>query len=91
MMETALNIALIGLSLCVLCGLYRLFAGPTIPDRVLGVDAVALSLIGMILVISIQKDTSAFIDILLLFSILGFVTTIAVMDSFLRNHNKQKP
>jgi multisubunit Na+/H+ antiporter MnhF subunit len=65
------------LTLAILLGLVRLARGPTVLDRVLAFDLIATCAVGMILLLSIQWDTSLYLELILIFSLLGFLTTVA--------------
>ena len=70
-------IILIVVSLSMVAFIYRLIIGPTVPDRVVALDALGVALIAMIGLISILADTSFFLDIILLLAILAFIGTVA--------------
>jgi multicomponent Na+:H+ antiporter subunit F len=65
------------ISLSMLAFIYRLIKGPSIPDKVVALDAIGVALISMIGVISIIADTSFFLEIVLLLAILSFIGTVA--------------
>lgn len=58
--------------------LVRIFIGPTISDRIMGLDAFGVTLVGFIGVVMILQDTIAYSDVVLVLSILSFVGTIAM-------------
>lgn len=55
----------------------RVIKGPTVPDRVIALDAIGINLIAITALVSILLKTSAFLDIILLLGILSFIGTIA--------------
>lgn len=55
----------------------RVIKGPSIPDRVVALDAIGINLIAMTALVSILLKTTAFLDIILLLGILSFIGTIA--------------
>ncbi|MBY4602167.1 MULTISPECIES: Na(+)/H(+) antiporter subunit F1 [Bacillus] len=55
----------------------RVIKGPTVPDRVVALDAIGINLIAITALVSILLNTSAFLDIILLLGILSFIGTIA--------------
>lgn len=69
--------ALMVLSLSLIVALYRLITGPSLQDRILALDSVSYTLVGMVAVISILMDTQAYLDIILLIGILAFLSTIS--------------
>ncbi|MDX7993726.1 Na(+)/H(+) antiporter subunit F1 [Bacillus subtilis] len=55
----------------------RVIKGPTVPDRVVALDAIGINLIAITALVSILLKTSAFLDTILLLGILSFIGTIA--------------
>lgn len=76
-----LNLVLIGativLALSISMSLYRVFKGPSMPDRVIALDAIGIHLIAIVAVLSIWLNTQAYLEIILLLGILAFIGTIA--------------
>jgi multicomponent Na+:H+ antiporter subunit F len=77
-MSEFLNILLyilIGLSgLC----LIRIIRGPTIPDRMVGIDIFGILVVGICAIISVQTDRSFIIDIGIAWIILSFIGTLTL-------------
>jgi multicomponent Na+:H+ antiporter subunit F len=78
MFETILYIALFILTIAIVGFLIRIFIGPSITDRVMGLDALGITLVGFIGVIMIVQDSIAYSDVILVISILSFVGTISL-------------
>lgn len=62
--------------------LIRILVGPTTSDRIVGLDAFGVTLVGFMGIIMILQDTIAYSDVVLVLSILSFVGTVA-MSKFL--------
>lgn len=77
MMNTALFIAELVLTLSILLGLYRLVRGPHVIDRVMAFDLITTCAVGMIVLLSIQWNTPLYLELILIVSLLGFLTTVA--------------
>ena len=77
MFEYALIAALFLLTLSVLIAIYRLFRGPSMPDRVMALDSVGIHLISGVAILSVLFRTHAYLNIILLLGILSFIGTIA--------------
>ncbi|WP_306052521.1 cation:proton antiporter [Natronococcus wangiae] len=76
--ETAVRAALILVSgLCVLCS-YRVIRGPTNPDRVVALDAIATNVVAIAVLFAIHTDRGLFITVSLVLAIIGFIATVAV-------------
>lgn len=57
---------------------YRLVKGPTLLDRVLATDAIAVNTIIFIILSGIKQKTPIFFDVAIVIAILSFVGTVAV-------------
>jgi multisubunit Na+/H+ antiporter MnhF subunit len=77
MITLALQISFGALTLAVLLGLARLVKGPTVLDRILSFDLIATSIVGMIVLLSVLWQTPLYLELVLIFSLLGFVGTVA--------------
>jgi multisubunit Na+/H+ antiporter MnhF subunit len=77
MIEIVLNISLAVLVISVLLALLRLVRGPTVLDRILAFDLIAICAVGMIVVLSIKWRTALFMELILIFALLGFFGTVA--------------
>ena len=77
MIPAVLTLGLSLLTLAILLGLIRLWRGPTVIDRILAFDLVTTSAVGMIVLLSIQWRTVLFLELILIFSLLGFFSTVA--------------
>ena len=78
MFEVILYIALFILTLAIVGFVIRIFIGPSITDRVMGLDALGVTLVGVIGVVMMLQDTIAYSDVVLVISILSFVGTISL-------------
>lgn len=78
MFETILNIVLIMLAVNIILCSIRALIGPSIPDRILALDAIGMQLIGIIGTIMIAQQTIAYSEVALVISILAFIGTIAL-------------
>ncbi|MCG3083698.1 Na(+)/H(+) antiporter subunit F1 [Anoxybacillus sp. LAT_35] len=72
-----LNIALVILSFAMIGFLYRVVKGPSTADRIIALDAMGITLAGIVAIVSMLLNTSAFLDVILLIGILAFVGTVA--------------
>lgn len=77
MMIFALYFAYVALTGSILLGLYRLARGPHVIDRVMAFDLITTCAVGMIVLLSIQWNTSLYLELILIVSLLGFLTTVA--------------
>ena len=72
-----IDAGIILISIATVMCLYRMIKGPTLVDRGLASDTVAVQIAGLILLLSIRFETLVTFDAVLIVSILGFVATLA--------------
>lgn len=77
MIEAAIYYAYGALCLALLFNLWRLFAGPSIIDRILAVDTMVINVIALIIIYGIDQSTPMYFEAALLFAMFGFVSTVA--------------
>lgn len=76
-MMTFIWISLVIVIVSMVCILYRLFRGPSIPDRLIALDALGVMLISSIALLSILFETGFFFEVILLIAIMSFIGTVA--------------
>ncbi|OAP40740.1 hypothetical protein AU381_02240 [Sinorhizobium glycinis] len=76
-LAAATSLALLLLSLALLMTMLRIIRGPTLPDRVLGLDMLVAIAIGFIAVIAIKTGFNLYIDIGIALGLVGFLATVA--------------
>jgi len=62
---------------CFLC-LYRIGAGPTPPDRTVGIDILGTLLVGFCCVFGILTGQDFYLTIAIVWSLIGFIGTITL-------------
>ncbi len=65
---------LIGLG--VLFSIYRMIKGPTQFDRVVSLDVINVCIIGILVIIAVMSKNELYLDVAIVYSILGFLETI---------------
>ena len=76
------------LSISILLVFVRFVKGPTISDRVVAVDLLVTSGIGIIAVYSILTHQPTFLDIALILALIGFLATVAYSFYIQKRRNK---
>jgi len=79
MIEWITNICSLVLMFGILAGLYRMAVGPTILDRILAFDMLAISAVALMGILSIRWHSDLFLELILVFSLLGFFGTVALV------------
>ncbi|HWJ78599.1 MAG TPA: Na(+)/H(+) antiporter subunit F1 [Niallia sp.] len=77
MFQMIMHISLFILSISTILFIYRTIKGPTIPDRVVALDAIGINLVSITAILSVVLKTSAFLEVILLIGILAFIGTVA--------------
>lgn len=75
--DYSVTLALGILSLSFLVTIYRIIKGPTLPDRILGLDMLVAIAIGFIAVIGIKTGYTLYVDIAIALGLVGFLATVA--------------
>lgn len=76
------SVAAIALFIGMVLVLYRLYSGPTLYDRVLAVNSFGTHTVLFIGVVGFLAGRPDFLDIALLYALINFVGTIAVLKFF---------
>lgn len=72
---TTLSLGLLGLALVLTVA--RIVKGPTLPDRVLGLDMLTSVAVGLIAAIAIDTGFTLYVDIVIALGLVGFLATVA--------------
>lgn len=75
--EASAGIALAAMAIGLVLCLVRIVRGPTLFDRIAAFDCLVLDVVGAIVLISIRAGTDAYIDVVLVVALLGFVGTLS--------------
>ena len=70
--------AVIVLAILALLALIRVFLGPSIPDRIVAVDAINTITIAVMLLLGVVYQQLIFIDVAIVYALLSFVSTLYV-------------
>ena len=71
-----------GLVVAIMLGLARALMGPTLYDRVLAVNSIGTMTVLMIAVLGFLMGRPEFMDIALLYALINFIGTVAVLKFF---------
>ena len=75
---TAVDAALVVVAaLCLLCG-YRVVVGPSVPDRVVALDAIATNVVAITVLFALKTGRGLYVTVSLVLAIIGFLSTVAV-------------
>lgn len=84
MLSVVLPVAIALVTLALLLSLYRLIAGPDLPDRILALDTLYLDTIALLILFGLLQGSPLYFEAALLIAVMGFVGTIALSKYLLR-------
>lgn len=67
----------IQIGLCVFC-LYRIIMGPTVADRMVGIDIFGILVVGICAILAITTESMFLLDIAIAWIILSFIGTLTL-------------
>lgn len=76
-MSLILDLALGGLALALVLSFVRILRGPTAHDRVVALDNLSSTIVGLVAVYAIRLEQPTLLDALIVIALLGFVSTVA--------------
>ena len=79
---TLLSVAAVGIFVSIALLLIRLFVGPSLYDRVLAVNSVGTKIVVLLALVGFMMGRPDFLDIALLYALINFVSTIAILKFF---------
>lgn len=77
LLNATLGFCAVLLSAAILLCLIRLRIGPTVMDRILAFDTICVLIVGLMVVLSMEWSTALYLDLILVFTLLGFFSTVA--------------
>ena len=76
-LQAATSLALLLLSAGLLVTMIRIIRGPTLPDRIVGLDMLVAIAIGLIAAVAIRTGVDLYVDIAIALGLVGFLATVA--------------
>jgi multicomponent K+:H+ antiporter subunit F len=78
MVDIALDIAFVAFTAAFALTAIRLAVGPSVPDRILALDALYMNVVAIAVLLGIRYDSFAYFEAALVIALFGFVTTVAL-------------
>jgi len=78
LVTTAADAGIVLVALLSLVCSYRVIRGPTVPDRVVGLDAIATNVVAIAVLFALRTDRGLFVTVSLVLAIIGFLSTVTV-------------
>lgn len=77
-LDLALSVAIVAVTLAVAMCAWRLFRGPETTDRILALDTLSMNAVALIVLLGIRWQTALLFEAALLVAMLGFASTVAL-------------
>lgn len=84
MLNIALIIAFVFMTIAQLLNLYRLFKGPSLPDRILALDTMYINALALFILLGIFFDSATYFEAALIIAVMGFISTVATSKYLMR-------
>ncbi|MBP9944413.1 MAG: K+/H+ antiporter subunit F [Desulfomicrobium sp.] len=84
MLSTAILVAFVCIAAALVLNFWRIFAGPSLPDRILALDTMAINTIALLVLLGIHQNLTEFFEAALLIAMMGFIGTVALCKYLLR-------
>jgi multicomponent K+:H+ antiporter subunit F len=78
MLEVTFVICYAAIGVALLLTGWRLWRGPSLPDRVLALDTLYVNAVALLVLFGIQLDGTVYFEAALLIALLGFIGTVAL-------------
>ena len=78
MIPVIITICLALQALTIIAALWRVAVGPTVMDRMLAFDLITVCGVGIIVILSFAWKSELFTDLVLVYSLVGFLGTVAL-------------
>jgi multicomponent Na+:H+ antiporter subunit F len=72
-----------------LVGLYRAYIGPRAADRVVAINMISTKITTVIVLIALASKQSSYVNVALVYAMIGFVTTIGVAKYLMKGRLDQ--
>ncbi|MCI0712135.1 MAG: monovalent cation/H+ antiporter complex subunit F [Chloroflexi bacterium] len=89
MFITILDILTFMIALSMASMVFQLWRNRNVPDRAVAADQISVHVMALIALHAIRQDVSAYLDLLIVFSMLGFFSSIAVARYFEASMQKE--
>ncbi len=73
-----LVVTLVALALLLLASLARVIIGPTVWDRLLGMNLITTKIVMAIAVMAVLMDRTFLVDVAIVYALLGFIASILI-------------
>lgn len=75
---TGIDMALAALAVAFALGIARAIIGPSVADRAIAADVCLYSVVASVALLAVRAGAEAFVDVVLIATLLGFLATVAL-------------
>jgi multicomponent Na+:H+ antiporter subunit F len=83
-LDIAMTVTLLALGAAVILVCVRILRGPTLPDRIMALDLLVATVIGLIAAWGIETGHALYVDVAIVLGLVGLLSTIALSRLVLR-------
>jgi multicomponent K+:H+ antiporter subunit F len=83
-MDAVLPWVIAGFALALLLNAWRLFQGPSLPDRILALDTLYINALALLVCLGLLWRTAVYFEVAMLIGLLGFIGTVVLSKYLLR-------
>lgn len=84
MIQTAIVGSMMIVGVSMLMALWRVLRGPSVPDRILGLDTLNIAAIAELMLFGMYLDSTVYFEAALIIALLGFVSTVVLSKYVMR-------
>ncbi len=84
MIDAVLPWVIAGFALALLLNAWRLFQGPSLPDRILALDTLYINALALLVCLGLLWRTAVYFEVAMLIGLLGFIGTVVLSKYLLR-------
>jgi multicomponent K+:H+ antiporter subunit F len=84
MIQTAIVGSMVIVGVSMLMALWRVLRGPSVPDRILGLDTLSIAAIAQLMLFGMYLDSTVYFEAALIIALLGFVSTVVLSKYVMR-------
>jgi multicomponent Na+:H+ antiporter subunit F len=90
-LNVAVQIGFALVMLGVLLAMFRLIKGPTLPDRIVGLDTMTVLIVAFCGLFALDTGVTAFLDVAVALALIGFLATVALARFVERKRELTEP
>ena len=78
MIDWALDVCFVAVTLALVLAAWRLLRGPEMPDRVLALDTLYINVVALVILLGLRLGSDLLFEAALVIAMLGFIATVAL-------------